>query len=178
MKKGLDVRRDDVLGHLGSVGDDRLAGLVLSGCVDRMTIVRAPPPAACWPSSSWRPAGRSPCSSSRRGPGRAGGTGRGRLSPPVPVARRDVGVPPGTARLHRRRERRGPGIGGLVVRHGGHWRRSTTAVLNDALERLEPLVSGPEPFCVIATKPHPRRWIARERHAAAGGDPAADVRPR
>jgi hypothetical protein len=34
---GLDVRRDDVLGHLGSVADEALAGLVLSGCVDRMT---------------------------------------------------------------------------------------------------------------------------------------------
>jgi hypothetical protein len=36
--KGLDVRRDDVLGHLTSVADERLAGLVLSGCVDRMTL--------------------------------------------------------------------------------------------------------------------------------------------
>lgn len=35
---GLDVRRDDVLGHLGSVGDESLAGLVLSGCVDRMSL--------------------------------------------------------------------------------------------------------------------------------------------
>jgi Methionine biosynthesis protein MetW len=38
VKKGLDVRRDDVLGHLGSVADERLAGLVLSGCVDRMSV--------------------------------------------------------------------------------------------------------------------------------------------
>lgn len=36
--KGLDVRRDDVLGHLSSVGDEKLSGLVLSGCVDRMSL--------------------------------------------------------------------------------------------------------------------------------------------
>ncbi|MGH9028153.1 MAG: methionine biosynthesis protein MetW, partial [Acidimicrobiales bacterium] len=35
---GLDVRRDDVLGHLGSVGDEQLAALLLSGCVDRMSL--------------------------------------------------------------------------------------------------------------------------------------------
>jgi len=35
---GLDVRRDDVLGHLGSVADDVLAGLVLSACVDRLSL--------------------------------------------------------------------------------------------------------------------------------------------
>jgi hypothetical protein len=35
---GLDVRRDDALGHLGSVGDDALAGLVLSACVDRFSL--------------------------------------------------------------------------------------------------------------------------------------------
>ncbi len=34
---GLEVRRDDVLGHLGSVGPESLAGLVLAGCVDRMS---------------------------------------------------------------------------------------------------------------------------------------------
>jgi hypothetical protein len=34
----LDVRRDDVLGHLGSVGDEALAGLVLSACVDRLSL--------------------------------------------------------------------------------------------------------------------------------------------
>jgi Methionine biosynthesis protein MetW len=38
VRKGLDVRRDDVLGHLTSVGDERLSGLVLSGCVDRMSL--------------------------------------------------------------------------------------------------------------------------------------------
>ena len=35
---GLDVRRDDALGHLGSVGEEALAGLVLSGCVDRLSL--------------------------------------------------------------------------------------------------------------------------------------------
>ena len=35
---GLDVRRDDVLGHLGSVADEALAGLVLSACVDRLSL--------------------------------------------------------------------------------------------------------------------------------------------
>ena len=37
-RSGLDVRRDDVLGHLGSVGDEALAALVLSACVDRMSL--------------------------------------------------------------------------------------------------------------------------------------------
>jgi hypothetical protein len=36
-RRGLDVRRDDVLGHLASVADEALAGIVLSGCVDRLT---------------------------------------------------------------------------------------------------------------------------------------------
>ena len=36
--RGLDVRRDDVLGHLGSVADEALTGLVLSACVDRMSL--------------------------------------------------------------------------------------------------------------------------------------------
>jgi hypothetical protein len=38
VSSGLDVRRDDVLGHLGSVADEQLGGLVLSGCVDRMSL--------------------------------------------------------------------------------------------------------------------------------------------
>jgi Methionine biosynthesis protein MetW len=38
VRKGLEVRRDEVLGHLGSVADERLSGIVLSGCVDRMTV--------------------------------------------------------------------------------------------------------------------------------------------
>lgn len=38
VKKGLDVRRDDVLGHLSSVADERLGGIVLSACVDRMSL--------------------------------------------------------------------------------------------------------------------------------------------
>jgi hypothetical protein len=38
VRKGLDVRRDEILGHLGSVADERLAGIVLSGCVDRMSL--------------------------------------------------------------------------------------------------------------------------------------------
>jgi len=33
---GLDVRRDEVLGHLGAVATESLGGLVLSGCIDRM----------------------------------------------------------------------------------------------------------------------------------------------
>jgi Methionine biosynthesis protein MetW len=38
VRKGLEVRRDEVLGHLGSVADERLSGIVLSGCVDRMSV--------------------------------------------------------------------------------------------------------------------------------------------
>jgi hypothetical protein len=38
VQAGLDVRRDDVLGHLGSVADEALAGLVLSACVDRLSL--------------------------------------------------------------------------------------------------------------------------------------------
>jgi Methionine biosynthesis protein MetW len=38
VRKGLDVRRDEVLGHLGSIAAERLAGVVLSGCVDRMSV--------------------------------------------------------------------------------------------------------------------------------------------
>ena len=38
VQAGLDVRRDDVLGHLGSVAEEVLSGLVLSACVDRMSL--------------------------------------------------------------------------------------------------------------------------------------------
>jgi hypothetical protein len=38
VQAGLDVRRDDVLGHLGSVRAEALAGLVLSACVDRLSL--------------------------------------------------------------------------------------------------------------------------------------------
>jgi hypothetical protein len=38
VQAGSDVRRDDVLGHLGSVADEVLAGLVLSACVDRLSL--------------------------------------------------------------------------------------------------------------------------------------------
>ena len=38
VRTGLDVRRDDVLGHLESMRTEALAGLVLSACVDRMSI--------------------------------------------------------------------------------------------------------------------------------------------
>lgn len=38
VEKGLDIRRDDVLGHLESVRTEGLAGLVLSACVDRMSL--------------------------------------------------------------------------------------------------------------------------------------------
>ena len=109
VKKGLDVRRDDVLGHLASVADDRLAGLVLSGCVDRMTISErrrllrsaelklAPGGTVALLAVSPRLLGWS---------GRAGRRG----SRPWPaLARRDVGLPSFTARLHRHRQLRGAG---------------------------------------------------------------------
>jgi hypothetical protein len=38
VESGFDVRRDDVLGHLGSVADEALAGIVLSACVDRLSL--------------------------------------------------------------------------------------------------------------------------------------------
>ena len=38
VQAGLDVRRDEVLGHLESVADEALAGLVLSACVDRLSL--------------------------------------------------------------------------------------------------------------------------------------------
>lgn len=38
-RAGLDVRRDEVLGHLESVPVEALGSLVLSGCVDRMAVV-------------------------------------------------------------------------------------------------------------------------------------------
>jgi len=38
VEAGIDVRRDDALGHLAAVGNEVLRGLVLSGCVDRLTL--------------------------------------------------------------------------------------------------------------------------------------------
>ncbi len=37
-RRGSTSVRDDVLGHLGSVADEALAGLVLSACVDRLSL--------------------------------------------------------------------------------------------------------------------------------------------
>ena len=45
----------------------------------------------------------------------------------------------------------------------------SAAVLNDVVERLEPSVSGPDAFCVVATKLHPvpgaiQGWVHRCIH--------------
>ncbi len=148
-EKGLDVRRDDVLGHLSSVADDRLAGLVLSGCVDRMSL------------------------SERR---RLLTLAEIKLAPGGTIALLvtspgtwDEMVGPVVADLAPGRPWHaetwafllsqlgfidvgsfaGPVTGGLARAEGAD---QTALALNGALERLEPLVCGPGSFCVIATK--------------------------
>jgi hypothetical protein len=150
-EKGLDVRRDDVLGHLGSVGDEKLAALVLSGCVDRMTtadrrnllrlaeekvaaagtvalLVSAP--------SSWE---------------KAVGPVVADLSPGRPwhadtwayllaqMGFVDIVTVAGPARAPLEQ------VNGASSDH-------TADVLNELIARLEPLVGGPDSFCVVGTK--------------------------
>ena len=164
VKKGLDVRRDDVLGHLGSVADDRLAGLVLSGCVDRMTIserrrllraaeLKLAPGGtvallAVSP-RSWQ--GQVGPVVSDLAPGRPwhAETWAYLLSQ---LGFTDIASFAGPA---------GSGLGRVTADE------PSAAVLNDALERLEPLVSGPDAFCVVATKPHPREAQSRAGSTAA-----------
>jgi hypothetical protein len=148
-EKGLDVRRDDVLGHLSSVGDDRLAGLVLSGCVDRMTLAErrrllglaevklAPGGTIALLVTSpraWSEAVGPVVSDLAPGPPWHAETWAYLLSQ---VGFSDVGT------------FAGPSVGGLGRAEGTD---HTAAALNSALERLEPLVCGPASFCVIATK--------------------------
>lgn len=148
-EKGLDVRRDDVLGHLGSVGDERLAGLVLSGCVDRMTVAErrrllglgelklAPGGTiALLVTSPWTWQGAVGPVVADLAPGRPwhAETWAYLLSQ---LGFTDVGT------------FGGPVTGGLGRADGED---ATASALNRALERLEPLVCGPESFCVIATK--------------------------
>ncbi len=143
------MRRDDVLGHLSSVADDRLAGLVLSGCVDRMSL------------------------SERR---RLLTLAEIKLAPGGTIALLvtspgtwDEMVGPVVADLAPGRPWHaetwayllsqlgfidvgsfaGPVTGGLARAEGAD---QTALALNGALERLEPLVCGPGSFCVIATK--------------------------
>jgi hypothetical protein len=181
VKKGLDVRRDDVLGHLASVADDRLAGLVLSGCVDRMTIserrrLLRSAELKLAPGGTVALLAVSPLAwDGRVGPVVAD------LAPGRPwhaetwayllsqLGFTDIASFAGPT---------GPGFGRATGDDAG------TAVLNAALERLEPLISGPDAFCVVATKPHhearsagrstrkPNGGATREGGATAGGKPA------
>ena len=149
VEKGLDVRRDDVLGHLGSVGDERLAGLVLSGCVDRMTLAErrrllrlaelklAPGGTIALLVTSprtWQEAVGPVVSDLAAGRPWHPATWAFLLSQ---LGFTDVEV------------FAGPASEGLERANADD---ETASALNRALERLEPLVCGPESFCVIGTK--------------------------
>jgi hypothetical protein len=148
-EKGLDVRRDDVLGHLSSVGDDKLAGLVLSGCVDRMTLAErrrllvlaevklAPGGTIALLVTAprvWEGAVGPVVSDLAPGPPWHAETWAYLLAQLGLV---DVAISAG------------PAAGGLGRAEETD---ETSLALNRALERLEPLVCGPGSFCVIATK--------------------------
>jgi Methionine biosynthesis protein MetW len=171
VKQGLDVRRDDVLGHLASVGDDRLAGLVLSGCVDRMTLserrrLLRSAELKLAPGGTVAVLGVSPLAwEDRVGPVVAD------LAPGRPWHAHTWAYLLSQLGFTDVESVEGPKGEGLGRAAGDD---PATAVLNNALERLEPLVSGPVTFCVIATKPQPESRAT----ARSTGKPAAKSVPR
>jgi len=150
-RAGLDIRTDDVLGHLRSVPDGVLGGVVLSGCIDRRPLgeVLALPDRAV---AALAPGGLVVVLSA--GPG---AWARGLdpvvadLAPGRPLhpetwvhllSVRGLAVDP---------VRAGPGRSGILEPVP-----DTTpgaAVLNANAERLERLLFGPGPYAVVAHRP-------------------------
>jgi len=148
--KGLDVRRDDTLGHLSSVGDGKLGGLVLSGCVDRMaaaerrrllevaelkvapggTVALVLTPPAAWETQA--------------GPVLAD------LAPARPWHPRTWAYLLSKAGFAGVESFAGP-TGDELERAAGE--DPASVALNTALDRLEALVGGPRAFCVVGTTP-------------------------
>ncbi len=149
-RAGLDVRRDDVLGHLASLRTEALAGLVLSACVDRMSIAhrrRLATLAELTVAAGGTVVviGTSPAAWERAVGPVAADLAPGRPLHPdtwchllgsVGFSDLDVQWGPGPDPLGRV----GP-------------RKADAAVLNAALERLDELAGGPGSFAVLATKP-------------------------
>jgi len=131
-RAGLDIRTDDVLGHLRSVPDGVLGGVVLSGCIDR------------------RPLGEVLALTDRAVAALAPGglvvvLSAGPVHPETWVhllSVRGLAVDP---------VRAGPGRSGILEPVP-----DTTpgaAVLNANAERLERLLFGPGPYAVVAHRP-------------------------
>ncbi len=149
VEKGLDVRRDDVLGHLSSVGDDRLAGLVLSGCVDRMTLSERRHLLGL-AELKLAPGGTiALLVTSQRAWQDAVGPVVADLAPGGPWNAATWAYLLSQIGFTDVESFAGPASGGLERAAGDD---PTASALNRALDRLEPLVCGPESFCVIATK--------------------------
>jgi SAM-dependent methyltransferase len=150
VKKGLDVRRDEVLGHLASVGDDKLAALVLSGCVDRMTVserrrLLRSAELKLAPGGTVAVLGISPGSwEGRVGPVMAD------LAPGRPWHASTWAYLLSQLGFAAVVSYEGPAGAGLGRVSGPD---PDSGVVNEAFERLERLVAGTESFCVIATKP-------------------------
>ncbi|MFZ0667970.1 MAG: methionine biosynthesis protein MetW [Acidimicrobiales bacterium] len=168
VKKGLDVRRDDVLGHLASVGDEKLCGLVLSGSVDRMSLAErrrllrlaelklAPGGTVALvitSPQSWE-ASVGPVVSD--------------LSPGGPWHPETWSYLLSHLGFTDVASYAGPTSGSLERSAGDD---QTAAALNKALDRLEALVAGPDSYCVVATK----RIVATKKRASGTGTFAIDA---
>jgi hypothetical protein len=151
-EKGLDVRRDDVLGHLGSVGDDRLAGLVLSGCVDRMTVAERRRLLVLAELKLASGGTVALLVTSPRIWSEAVGPVVADLSPAGPWHAATWAYLLAQMGFVDVSTVAGPVSGGLGRADADD---ATAAALNRALELMEPLVCGPGSFCVIGTKRQP-----------------------
>jgi hypothetical protein len=153
-RAGLDVRRDDVLGHLGSIRTEHLRGLVLSGCVDRMSLSERRrlvelAEVTLTPGGTVVVVGRTPASWERAAGPVAADLAPGRPLHPETWRHLLASVGFGDFDLHF-----GPSADS-VGRVGP--RKADAAVLNAALERIDELTGGPESFALLATKPAARR---------------------
>jgi hypothetical protein len=149
VRKGLDIRRDDVLGHLASIGDEKLAGLVLSGCVDRMTVTERRQllrlaELKLAPGATVALIVTSPVSWDR-----LVGPVVSDLAPGRPWNAETWAYLLSQLGFTQIGATAGP-PGEVLDRAEGT--DSTAVALNRALDRLEPLLSTPDSSCVLATK--------------------------
>ena len=149
VRKSIDVRRDDVLGHLASVGDEKLSALILSGCVDRMTVSER---RRLLRLAELKLAPGGTVALLLTSPGAWGekvGPVIADLSPGRPWHASTWAYLLSQLGFDEVASFAGPSGNRLERAPAG---QPGAEVLNAALDRLEPLVSGPEAYLVVGTK--------------------------
>jgi Methionine biosynthesis protein MetW len=149
VKKGLDVRRDDILGHLASVGDEKLSGLVLSGSVDRMSLLERRRLLTLAELKLAQGGTVGVVISSTQSWERSVGPVVSDLSPGGPWHPETWAYLLSNLGFTDVATFAGPTSGSFERADAGD---HAAAAVNKALDRLEALVVGPDSYCVVATK--------------------------